>query len=207
MLVPEFDAFYGAALAAVGRLPERARVLDLGAGTGLLSALLAARQPMLRLTLVDLSPGMLAEAARRFAAMGSQPPDLIAADYAEAMPEGPFHAVVSALSIHHLSDPAKRRVHAAAFARLDPGGVFVNAEQVAGRTPAEDAALDRRWEADARALGADDAMIARARGRMAHDRCAPPGTQLDWLRQAGFDPVAVPWAGGRFAVLAGRRPA
>ena len=47
-------------------------------------------------------------------------------------------------------------------AALAPGGVFVNAEQVAGETPWLDAAYVERHERAARALGAGDAEWAAA---------------------------------------------
>lgn len=201
-LVPCFDAFYGAALGALDGLPQGARVLDLGAGTGLFAGLLAAGRPDLRFTLCDISPGMLEAARARFAALGVAA-ELVLADYAAAMPEGRFAAVISALSIHHLDDAGKRATLAAAHARLAPGGVFVNAEQVAGETPASEAALDRDWEARARALGATPATIAAARRRMEHDRCVTSAGNLGLMRAAGLNPVHEIFRDGRFAVFAG----
>src|SRR5918999_3719287 len=59
-LVPGLDGFYGAALESVPFGPDaEIRVLDLGAGTGALSSIVAGRVPRSRGTLVDLSVGML----------------------------------------------------------------------------------------------------------------------------------------------------
>ena len=67
-LVPGFDRFYGAVLESIPfREEQEIRVLDLGAGTGLLSAVVAGRFPRARVTLVDLSVEMLRVARRRFA--------------------------------------------------------------------------------------------------------------------------------------------
>ncbi|MEM9735550.1 MAG: class I SAM-dependent methyltransferase, partial [Pseudomonadota bacterium] len=148
----------------------------------------------------------LARAQARFAALGANPPEIIVADFAQTLPPGPFDAVVSALAIHHLEDDDKRRLFARIRKVLRPGGRFVNAEQVAGESPAEDLALDRAWEAEARSLGATDAMIEAARARMVHDRCATLAAQLDWLRAAGFAEVTTHWQGGRFATYSATRP-
>jgi tRNA (cmo5U34)-methyltransferase len=118
---------------------------------------------------------------------------------------GPFDAVVSALSIHHCDDAAKRDLFRRCHAALVPDGVFVNAEQVAGPTPALEAAYDRAWLAAARRAGATDAEIAGARTRMAEDRCATLAAQLDWLAGAGFADVDCWFKDGRFAVYAGRK--
>lgn len=54
-------------------------------------------------------------------------------DLADPLPTPrPWDAIVSALAIHHLDDAAKRELFARVHAALAPGGMFVNAEQVAG---------------------------------------------------------------------------
>ncbi|MEM6676883.1 MAG: class I SAM-dependent methyltransferase [Pseudomonadota bacterium] len=203
-LVPCFDAFYGAALDALASLPSEARILDLGAGTGLFSGLLAAARPGVSFTLVDLAPAMLEQAVGRFAALGASEPALVVADYAQEMPEGPFDAVISALSIHHVAD--KAGVLSRARRVLRPGAPFVNAEQIAGATAEEEASLDAAWEAAALQLGASTEVIAAARARMAHDRCVSLENNLALLAAAGFRDIHCPFRDGRFAVLAARAP-
>jgi tRNA (cmo5U34)-methyltransferase len=201
-LIPPFDAFYGTAVSALemlGRPP--ARVLDLGTGTGILAAGVAAAYPDAELVLVDGAPAML-EHAR--AALGDRV-QLHVADLADPLPAGPFDAVVSALAIHHLEDDGKRALFARACEALPPGGVFVNAEQVAGPTPCFDARYRAWHEASARALGATAQEWADAVERMGHDRCADLESQLGWLREAGFDAADCLFKDHCFAVLVARR--
>jgi hypothetical protein len=81
-------------------------------------------------------------------------------------------AVGLALAIHHLEDDEKRDLFARVFQALRPGGVFVNAEQAAGATPALDG-FGRAWLHDAAfALGAteqqwDESVDRRRKGRYA----------------------------------------
>jgi tRNA (cmo5U34)-methyltransferase len=202
-LVPDFDRFYGTAAELVAGLglPDPA-VLDLGAGTGLLSGAVRAAVPEARLTLLDGAADMLAVARQRLGDGVS----LVTADLTEPLPPGPFDAVVSALAIHHLGDEAKRDLFRRVHGVLRPGGVFVNAEQVAGPTPWHERQYAEAHERDARRLGSDDEEWQGAVARMAHDRCAPVDEQLAWLRDVGFERVDLAYKRYRFAVYAGYAP-
>jgi tRNA (cmo5U34)-methyltransferase len=201
-LIPPFDGFYGTATNAIALAGRPERILELGAGTGLLSAHVRARYPQAELTLTDGSTEMLAQARRLLGADGIR---YEVRDLADPPPAGPWDAVVSALAIHHLDHTAKRELFAAVAHELRPGGVFVNAEQVAGPT----AALERRYaswhEQQARAAGSDDAEWARALERMAHDRLASVEDHLAWLRGVGLADVDCLFKDHRFAVLFARR--
>ncbi len=187
-LVPRYDAFYDSAVEALslGRVGLVARVLDLGAGTGLLSARVADAFPAARFDLLDGSAEMLAEARSALAGVIDT---VYVADLAAELPAGPYDAVISALAIHHLEDRDKQALFRRVFTRLVPGGIFVNAEQVAGPTPELAQVYRERWAADARAQGASATEVAAAQVRREHDRCADVESQLRWLREAGFAAV------------------
>jgi ubiquinone/menaquinone biosynthesis C-methylase UbiE len=96
------------------------RVLDVACGTGALLAAIAAAHPGAQLTGLDLSPEMLAVAARRLG-----PEVGLSVGAAEALPFGDaaFDLVVSSNAFHFFPDPAAalaemRRV-------LGPGGSLV----------------------------------------------------------------------------------
>lgn len=203
-LVPPFDAFYGTAVAALDLLPSPpARVLDLGAGTGLLTRMVAAAHPGAELTLLDGSPAMLDQAR---AALGDGP-TYVEADLTDPLPPGPWSAVVSALAIHHLSDDDKRALFSRVHAALGPGGVFVNAEQVQAPTPALQQVYVDRHRSEARAAGATADEWGAAVERMRVDRCATVEDQLSWLRAAGFADADCLFKDHRFAVLVAVRGA
>jgi tRNA (cmo5U34)-methyltransferase len=207
MLIPHFEAFYGTAVeVALLRLSEaRApKVLDIGAGTGLLTSLLAAARPDATFTLLDASPAMLEQAPARLGDAWSRCTAFVG-DAAAGLPDGPFDAIVSALAVHHLADADKRRLYGAAHERLRRGGVFVNAEQVAGPTPALDAAYVERWHVHTAALGATPRDHEEAAVRMSMDLPAPVDEQCRWLREAGFVDVDCFFKSWRFAVFGGWR--
>src|SRR3954451_25056686 len=115
-LIPCFDDFYSTA----ARLASEAgpEILDLGAGTGLLSDAVAAARPDAQLTLLDGSAAMLEQAKARF---GDRSVRLIVSEFNEPLPPGPFDAVVSALAIHHLSNGDKRDLFRRILRVLRPG--------------------------------------------------------------------------------------
>lgn len=205
-LIPGFEDFYGTAVAALPFAADAAlTIADLGAGTGILSARIADAFPNARLILIDLADEMLAIARQRLSGRGAA--EFRTGDYAAgALPEG-CDAVVSALSIHHLADDAKRRLFARIFAALEPGGAFVNAEQVLGPTPELERFYDARWLDQVRAAGVTTEALAAARERMREDRPATLAAQMGWLAEAGFAEVDCLYKNGRFAVYAGRKPA
>lgn len=204
-LIPCFDEFYGSVSElAVRFCPDSPRILDLGAGTGILSAAIAERLPTAQLHLLDASSDMLRQASKRLSGrpfqMSVQPLDL-------ELPPGPFHGVVSALAIHHLNDADKRTLYSRILSALAPGGIFINAEQVSGSSPRlqslfESVHLDR-----ARTLGSSDAEIAGAIQRMRYDQCATAGDQIHWLDELGFEDADCFYRSFRFAVFGGWRPA
>jgi tRNA (cmo5U34)-methyltransferase len=210
-LVPCFDGFYGSALDAIGewagaRASATLEVLDLGAGTGLFSAMVMGRLPQARLHLVDVSDPMLAQARQRFAGAAASSASFEVRDYTQGSLGGPWDLVISALSIHHLDDGAKRALFARIFEALRPAGLFVNAEQVLGPTPAAEARYRRLWDDQVLASGVDRLEYERAVERMRHDRCATLGDQLEWMRAAGFTEVDCAFKQWRFAVYFGMRP-
>ena len=205
-LIPCFDAFYAAAVAALDLDPALpVRVLDLGAGTGILCAFILTAFPKASFTLVDGSREMLEVARKRFADRPDRF-DYLVADYSEKLPEGPFHAVVSALSIHHLEEPEKLALFNEAFALLEPGGIFVNADQVLGETSEETAAFKKGWVEEVTALGTTGEELAAAFERMKADRMSPLSVQLDGLRQAGFRRVDRLFQEKSFVVYRGVKP-
>lgn len=205
-LIPCFDDFYGAAIDLAAELaPPGARILDLGAGTGLLSALVAERRPDAALVLTDLAEDMLACAQERFA--GREPMvEVRVMNHLDLAEADAYDVVMSALSIHHLEDAGKRAVYAAMARAARPGGVVINADQVAGDTPEMEARYWRHWHEAIQRAGVSAEDIAAAIERQALDRRTPLAPQLDWLRQAGLAEVECRYKNVSFAVMVGRKP-
>ncbi len=202
-LVPRFDDFYGAAVGAIpyGR-EDDIRVLDLGAGTGLLSDKIARAFPRARITLVDVSSEMLGVAQWRFA---DEPGrfELRMMDYAEEPLSGEYDAVVSALSVHHLDGDEKQELFRKVYGILRDGGVFVNADQVLGETPEREARYREAWLRQVRERGVSEGDLSAALVRMREDKSSTLDEQRAWLEEAGFREVGCWYKDYSFAVYGG----
>lgn len=173
------------------RRPQR--ILDLGTGGGALIADLRSVVPTAEAHGLDISPPLLAAARMHFA--GEKGVHFREHDLLDPLPTelGKFDLIVSAWVIHHLPDERKVRLYQEAFDLLEPGGIFCNMDLVALPT----AELQRRaLEVFASIDDQEDSS----------DEPAPVETQLDWLRDAGFDNVDCYWKWLATAMLVGERP-
>lgn len=205
ILIPCFDDFYKTVVDMVSFSSDQSfDVLDLGAGTGLLTQFLRERFPGARYTLIDFTPEMLEKAKQRFGE--SQNLHYLVADYAQAEWEGRYDLIVSSLSIHHLDDEAKPRLYRKVFDHLRSGGIFLNAEFVRSADPAVQAKYWDLWIRNIRKAGLTEAELGHALERTTIDILCPVEDQLRWLREAGFAQVDCHYKAQLFAVFGGIRP-
>ena len=146
------------------------RILELGVGTGETAKRVLLRHPKARLVGIDESEAMLAAAELEG--------DLRVSRLEDPLPEGPFDLVVSCLTVHHLDHEGKRDLFRRIAGALKPGGRFVLADVV----------VPEREE---------DAVTPTTPG---FDRPDPLGDQLEWLREAGFEPETT-WSWKDLAVV------
>ncbi len=124
------------------------------------------------------------KAKKRFA--GDQRVTFEVGDYSVEIIQGRYHAVISALSLHHLKDDAKRILFETIRNVLPPGGVFLNAEQVLGSTPALEERYKRERLYKVKALEATEQEISDSLFRQQEDHCASVEDQISCMRAAGF---------------------
>ena len=201
-LIPPYGAFYETAveaLALAGRPLHR--VLDLGAGTGLLARAVAERLPDAELTLLDGAPAMLKEAR---AVLGDR------ARYRRRAPDRPASRRSLGRGHQRTRDPPPRR-HRQACAVRPP-----TRRTGAGRTHRQrrtglrlHTLLQGRYSAwhqrHAHQAGASPDEWAGYEHRTRLDRWATVEDQLTWLRDAGFADTDCLLKHHCFAVLVARR--
>jgi tRNA (cmo5U34)-methyltransferase len=182
------------------------RVLDLGAGYGIVTSAVLGVFPNARVTLFDLSQAMLDHARPRLGAYADQLDwtlgDLSTPAWVEAV-KGPYDAVVSAAVLHNLrSGPRIAAIYGELAGLLGPGGAFICYDHVSAGGPCIERQFDAlrptrrhgdeavRTAAQAAAHGHDhDADAAGAATAAAPGSLRFPGgiqAHLEWLRAAGF---------------------
>ncbi len=204
-VIPCFDDFYRTAVELVPFARETAfSLLDLGAGTGLLTALILNAFPNARAGVLDISENMLAKARERFA--HNSRVDFFVMDYARDPLPGEHDLVVSAMSIHHLDDADKKNLMEKIFQTLRPGGMFIHAELAKAPTEAVEKLYQGRWEEHLDRTGIDADQLDAIRQRMSYDQPAGLDDQLLWLLQAGFVNADCFYKFYNFVVTAGTKP-
>ncbi|MGD0983995.1 MAG: class I SAM-dependent methyltransferase [Acidimicrobiales bacterium] len=158
---------------------DTARILELGVGTGETAERVLAVHAVARLTGIDESAEMLDRARKRLPQA-----DLRVGRLEDALPEGTYDLVVSALAVHHLDGDGKAELFMRVAERLRPGGRFVLADLV---IPDD----------------ASDAITPIDDGD--YDKPSRVEDQLRWLQAAGLQ-ARVTWAHRDLAVIVADRP-
>jgi SAM-dependent methyltransferase len=177
-------------------VPQSARrILDLGSGDGRLLGLLLLACPDATGVAVEFSPTMLERLRERF--RSDSRVQVVEHDLENRLPElGSFDVVASSFAIHHLPHPRKRELYHEIWNILGPGGAFwafCNMEHVASLS-------DR---AHRRFL---DALGITPEEEDPSNRLLDAETQLQWLREIGFEDVDCYWKWRELALLIGKRP-
>lgn len=125
-LIPLIDIFYGTTVELVKINNESGKILDLGAGTGLLTEWVIKKYPKAEYKLVDIADEMLEIAKERF--NGFDNVNFEVEDYRGGISGGKYEAIISSMSIHHLDSNEKNGLYKNIFNELKDGGVFINAD-------------------------------------------------------------------------------
>jgi tRNA (cmo5U34)-methyltransferase len=198
--IPFYDEMLATGVELLAALaPPDARVLDLGGGTGALSAAVLAGLPEARVTLIDVDPAMLAQAGDRLARFAGRV-ELREGSFFDPLPEA--DAVVASLALHHVHDlEAKTDLYRAIRSALVPGGALINLDAAITEGDRLNALTFDRWASH---MGEHGIAEPEARGHFAawagEDRYFPLDEELAALRRAGFGEVDCVWRRGPQAV-------
>jgi tRNA (cmo5U34)-methyltransferase len=183
--IPCFDDFYETSISFLSyRRKDFRNILDLGAGTGLLTKYLHDKFPDAAYTLTDISEQMLDVAKKRFAGL---PGFLFEAfDYTNAFPDKKYDLVSSALSIHHLDDNDKAILYKKIFNALEDGGYFINLDQFNPASDIMNNMYEGWWTEFIKKGNLSEEEISGLKKRRALDREDTVAGSIGKLKDAGF---------------------
>ncbi len=203
--VPHYDELLGTAVSLLKALaPKKAKILDLGGGTGALTEAVLAGLPEATAELLDIDPKMLEEAMKRLLSVSSRV-KVTRGSFFDPLPQ--CDAVVASLSLHHIRGlAAKTKVYSSILGSLPPGGVFLNLDVTISGDPVLAELTYVRW----------------AQGMRAHGISEPDARQLfrDWAEEdqyfalheefaamlrAGFNEPECFWRRGSATIWGGRK--
>jgi tRNA (cmo5U34)-methyltransferase len=202
-IIPCFDDFYSITVSIAETNNTKPKILDIGAGTGLLSSFILEKFPNADLTLIDISEKMIEVAKNRF----KENPNVtyIIADYTKYRFDEKYDYVISSLSIHHLTDKEKKQLYTSIYSILNNNGVLINADQVLGSTSYIDAIYKRDWKLKVENSGLSKEELISAYERTKLDKMSTLEDQLNWLKEIGFLDVDCVYKYFNFVVLFGRK--
>ena len=182
--IPCFEEYYTVGIKLLARERSFRSILDLGAGTGLLSQFLYRYFPRAAYTLVDISDDMLKVAQQRFAGLPRF--RYINDDFSRHIPEGQYDLIVSALSIHHLTDNDKAKLYQRIYASLAGAGCFLNIDQYNSESGVLNKLYAKEWLAYIKESGLPEADIKKGMLRRKLDKETTIPRELAALRKTGF---------------------
>lgn len=199
--IPNMDIYYNTVIKLTENY-EKPEILDLGAGTGILTELLHKQHPQSNITLFDLSPEMLNVAKDKFKDKKFK---YIEANYLKYEFTEKYDVVVSSLSIHHLTDEEKKTLYSKIYDILKPNGIFINADQVYGATEYTEKIYKNQDETHLSKQNIPEEEKDILRNRRKLDK---PSTLLDtikWYDEIGYKNVDIYYKYYRYFVIAGEK--
>ncbi|MDE5938831.1 MAG: class I SAM-dependent methyltransferase [Lachnospiraceae bacterium] len=198
--IPCFEDYYkNTTKFIVSNIEEPKRILDLGAGTGLLSYFWYRHFSASEYVLVDIADDMLHVARKRFAGINTISYQV--ADYSREIPEQDFDVIVSALSIHHLENVDKETLFDRIYDKLPEGGLFVNYDQFCAGQADMDNWFDTYWENQLADSGLTEHDIALWKERRKLDKECSVEEEMAMLGRSGFKSIKCFYSYQKFSVI------
>lgn len=198
--IPCFDEFYEYTTKFIASNIETPKqILDLGAGTGLLSYFWFQHFPKSEYVLVDIADDMLNIARDRFSGLENVSYEVL--DYSKEFPNGKFDIIASALSIHHLMHENKKELFSRIYNRLSDDGIFVNYDQFCADSSEINTWFDSYWEHQLKnsELTAKDIELWKERRKL--DKECSVEEETDMLRKFNFKEVKCIYSNQKFSVI------
>ena len=198
--IPCFDDYYTRSISLLKSYNDKFNtILDLGAGTGLLTMEIYKLYNKAHFTLIDVSNDMLEVARKRFEGLNNF--DFIAGNYTENIPADTYDLICSALSIHHLENNDKVKLYTNIYANLEKSGCFINLDQFRAKSGKIDTLYNEWWcdYVGNSGITAEEKTAWLERRKL--DRENSIEETVDILRAVGFNDVECIYSFMKFGVI------
>jgi ubiquinone/menaquinone biosynthesis C-methylase UbiE len=200
--IPCLDDFYKRSISLLKYYNNNfENIVDLGAGTGLLTQEIYEIYNNAHYTLIDVSKDMLEIAEERFRGLNNFA--FIKADYIENIPVEKCDLICSALSIHHLENNDKEKLYKNIYKILEKGGCFINLDQFIGSSAMVNDLYNEWWYNYIDNSGITPAEKAAWIERKKLDRENTIADTIELLKNSGFNNVECVYNFMKFGVIIG----
>ena len=176
------------------------KVLDLGTGTGILSALILQAFPQAKVLAFDIAENMLKICQTNLSAFQERL-TLQQGNFAEDDFGNGYDLVVSGLAIHHLDGARKQILFKKLFQSMNSGGILLIRDIVTGGTPRLTEQYEKLWRQYMKDSGENDKIWFQKYRE--EDIPSSIEEQTKWLTESGFADVGCHWRYLNFAIFGG----
>ena len=168
-------------------------IIDLGCGNGFLGKVLLDTYPNAQAIFIDHSMPMVEQAKQYLKAYAHQS-TILHEDFSNSIlhlaKPNSIDCIVSGFAIHHLSHERKQQLYHEIYTLLAPGGVFINIEHTASKSPSLEALYDQQFvyhlarfnQKTVEAIAAD----YYSRSDKQDNILAHVDIQVEWLKEIGY---------------------
>lgn len=203
--IPCFDDFYISVTDFIAKSLDKKpqSIVDLGAGTGLLTSFFFRYFSDSEYVLADIASEMLDIAKKRFDNLPNIKYEIC--DYSEKFPKEKADLVISALSIHHLENGDKQNLFNSVYEHLENEGLFVNYDQFCAEDSLINDKIEKYWIDGIKSSGISKEEYDRWIERKKLDRECSVKKEISWLKKAGFSVAECVYSCGKFSVIIARK--
>lgn len=201
-IIPFMDIYYNTAVELTKQY-KNPTIMDLGAGTGILTQLLHQTHPESSITLVDMSHEMLSKARSKFSSIDTF--EYIEDNYLTMKFPSNYDIIISSLSIHHLTDKQKQELYKKIYDHLNKDGVFINADEVHGPTDKTEQMYKKLENEHLYNQNLDKQKISEILERRKLDKPATLSDTISWYEEIGFKNVDIFYKYYRYFVIYGEK--
>jgi len=199
-ILPSSELFFSTVLSFLPDTPLS--ILELGSGTGYFTSRLIKKNPKNHITCIDKSPEVIKLAGMKPEISGC---NLVEGDITTGLPEEKYSAVITTLTLHHISDKSRANLIKEIYQKLPSDGLFICGDVFKPENEWIEQIYRNRWEKHMRNAGMPDTRIKDTlSGReKAYPLIDTTHGFYKKMQDAGFNRILVPLHYDMFGICVG----